>query len=118
MLLKLRNRLLIDACCSLIGFDPLIRVPDFLLGNRERFCLTHRLLPFRVDRFIWLPSTAPSLHPFVQDFSATTGRSAPETSHPYSDPRGSSTCGVSVNIEVSGSHVPFHRLLVRSGHLH
>ncbi len=69
VLLKLRNRLFVDSCCSLIRFDPLIRVPDFLLGNRERFCLTHRLLPFRVDRFIRLHSTAPRSIPLSRTSS-------------------------------------------------
>src|SRR5215467_14739974 len=40
----------------------------------------------------------------------TTRCSAPESPHPYSHPRVSCTCGFSVGIEVSGSHVPFNRL--------
>src|SRR5215469_12269214 len=36
---------LIDACCSFILFNPLIRFPDFLLRNTERLCLTHRAPP-------------------------------------------------------------------------
>src|SRR5215470_3831972 len=50
-------------------------------------------------------------------FITTTRQSAPETPHPYSRPRGSSTCSFSVNIEISGSHVPFNRLMASSGHL-
>src|SRR6516162_7195862 len=55
--------------------------------------------------------TAPLLHPFVGDFPARTRCSAPESPHPYSRPRVSCTCGFSVSIGVSGSHVPFNRLL-------
>jgi len=115
--LKLRNRLFVDSCCSFIRLDPLICFPNFTLRNLEWFCLVHRLLPFRVDRRIWLDCTAPSLHPFIQDFIATTSCSAPEIPHPYSRPRGSSTCGFSVSIGISGSHVPFNRLMASSGHL-
>src|SRR5215471_13288266 len=59
---------------------------------------------------IRLLATAPSLHLFLGDFFATTRCSAPESPHPYSHPRVSCTCGFSVGIEVSGSHVPFNRL--------
>src|SRR5215472_8748981 len=59
---------------------------------------------------IRLLDTAPSLHPFIEDFSATTRCSAPESPHPYSRPCGSATCDFSVRIGVSGSHVPLNRL--------
>src|SRR5262249_10994812 len=107
----------IDSCCSFIRFDPLIRVPNFTLRNQEGFCLVHQFLPFRVDRRIWLHCTAPWLRPFMEDFIATAGCSAPEAPHSYARPRGSSTCGFSVNIGISGSHVPFNRLMASSGHL-
>src|SRR5262249_11811796 len=102
LFLKLRNRLFVDSCCSFIRFDPLIRLPNFTLRNQKGFCLVHRLLPFRVDPRIWLCCTAPWLHPFIEDFVATTGCSVPETPHPYSRPRGSSTCDFFVNIGISG----------------
>src|SRR5262245_53804437 len=88
--------------CSFICLDPLIRLPNFMLRNQEGFCLVHQLLPYRVDRRIWLCCTAPWLHPFIEDFIATTGCSVPETPHPYSRPRGSSTCDFFVNIGISG----------------
>src|SRR5438309_7867259 len=59
---------------------------------------------------IRLLDIAPSLHPFVGDFSATTRCSAPESPLPYSRPCGSATRGFSVRIGVSGSHVPLNRL--------
>src|ERR1035437_6515616 len=45
---KVRNRLLIDPCRSLVRFYSFVRLPDLPLGNTERLCLTHRLLPLLV----------------------------------------------------------------------
>jgi hypothetical protein len=110
-LFKIFDRLLIDPCCSFILVHPLVRFPNLLLRNTKRLCLIHRappiagwLIEFR------LLDTAPSLHPFIGDFPATTRCSAPESPLPYSRPRGSATCGFSVGIGVSGSHVPLNRL--------
>jgi hypothetical protein len=44
-LLEHLNRFSIDAGRSLIRFDPFVRLPHDLLGNTERLCLTHWLLP-------------------------------------------------------------------------
>jgi hypothetical protein len=43
--LEVRNRLLVDPCRSLVRFYSFVRFPDLPLGNTERLCLTHRLLP-------------------------------------------------------------------------
>src|SRR5208337_1493155 len=45
---EVRNRLLVDPCCSMVRFYSFIRLPDLPLGNTERLCLTHRLLPLLV----------------------------------------------------------------------
>ena len=45
LLLEHLNGFGIDSCCSLIRFDPFVRLPHDLLGNTERLCLTHWLLP-------------------------------------------------------------------------
>src|ERR1019366_5138743 len=75
---EIRNRLLVDPCRSLVGFDSLIRFPDFPLGNTERLGLTPRLLPFLGGSL----NQAPQHHPFApsrfRDFFATTGCSVPE----------------------------------------
>src|SRR5471030_2064806 len=42
---KIRNRLLVNPCRSMVRFYSFIRLPDLPLGNTERPCLTHRLLP-------------------------------------------------------------------------
>jgi hypothetical protein len=69
-------------------------------SSSSHFWLTRELSPF---------DTAPSLHSHYRSFITTTSSPAPEASHPYSRPRGVSTCGFSVNIKVSGSHsVPLH----------
>src|ERR1700682_2450021 len=98
-------------CCSLICFDPFVRFPNLLLRNTKRLSLTHRAPPI-AGWLIESGSLTQPLrsHPFVGDFIATTG-SAPESPLPYSRPRGSSTCGFSVSIEVSGSYVPLNRLI-------
>ena len=43
--LKLRDRLAIYASRALVGFDVLLRLPDFTLGNPERFCFLHQVPP-------------------------------------------------------------------------
>src|SRR5262249_44467989 len=43
--LKVLDRFVVDPCCSLIRFYPFVRFPDFVLGNTERLCLTHRAPP-------------------------------------------------------------------------
>ncbi len=45
VLLERLNRFRIDSSGSLIRFDPFVRFPHDFLGNTERLCLTHRLLP-------------------------------------------------------------------------
>ena len=45
VLLEHLDRFSIDASRSLIRFDPFVRLPHDLLGNTERLCLTHWLLP-------------------------------------------------------------------------
>src|SRR5215469_15535425 len=78
---------------------------------------TREFLPFLVDSMSWVLDTASWLHPFMGDFLATTRCSAPAIAHPYSRPRGISTCGFSVSIAIAGSHVPLNRLMASSGHL-
>jgi hypothetical protein len=51
------------------------------------------------------------------DFIADTRCPVPAITHPYSRPRGVSTCDFSVSIVIAGSHVPLIRLMASSGHL-
>ena len=45
VLLKRLERLLIDTSSAAFRLDPLVRVPNDLLGNRIRLCFCHELLP-------------------------------------------------------------------------
>src|SRR6516165_3667148 len=63
--LEALNRLLVDTCCSLIGFNLLICLPYLPLGNTVWPCLTHRFLPLLVDA----SSSALQHHPFAPSFS-------------------------------------------------
>src|ERR1022692_4452488 len=95
----------------MVRFYSFICLPDLPLGNTERLCLTHRLLPLLVGTLNLAPSTQPlrsipfpRLHRYYRLFR-------PWSPLPYSRPHGSSTCGFSVCIGVPGSHVPLDRLL-------
>ena len=49
----------------------------FPLGDLERLCLVHGLLPFPVGQWPRLNNAAPSLRPHYKTFLTTTGCSAP-----------------------------------------
>ncbi len=117
VLLEIRNRLLVDPCRSLVRFYSFIRLPDLLLGNTERLCLTHRLLPSLVGTLNFGSITQPLGSIPFRRLHRYYGLFRPWAPLPYSCPRGSSTCGFSVRIGVPGSHVPLDRLLASSGHL-
>src|SRR5664280_950206 len=106
---KVRNRLLIDPCRSLVRFYSFIRLPDLPLGNTERLCLTHRLLPFLVGSLNFGSITQPLRSIPFRELPRYYGLFRPWSPLPYSRPRGSSTCGFSVRIGVPGSHVPLNR---------
>jgi len=80
VLLELFDRLLIYTSRSVIGFDPLVSLPDYPFGNCKRLVLllrfAHRLLPTG-----WPPGEpehpAPFARPALPGFIATTGRPAP-----------------------------------------
>src|SRR5262249_33094160 len=84
------------------------------------------LPPFAtISRFLLLPvdqrdrdanDLPPSLHGHYSASSLLQG-SPPLNSASVFRPHGSSTCGFSVCIGVSGSHVPFNCLMASSGHL-
>ena len=107
---EIRNRLLVDPCRSLVRFHSLIRFPDLLLGNTERLCLTHRLLPLLVGSLNFGSITQPLRSIPFPGLPRYYGLFRPWAPLPYSRPRGSSTCGFSVRIGVPGSHVPLNRL--------
>src|SRR5258708_3379789 len=54
-----------------------IRLPNLPLGNTERLCFTHRLLPLLVGSLNLAPQHNPFAPSRFRDFIATTGRSAP-----------------------------------------
>src|SRR5262249_48141301 len=63
LLLKILDRLFVDSCCSLIGFNLLVCFPYLPLGNTIWPCLTHRFLPLLVDASssaLQHPPSAPS----------------------------------------------------------
>src|ERR1035437_7615663 len=114
---KIRNRLLVNPCRSMVRFYSFIRLPDFPLGNTERLCLTHRLLPLLVGSLNFGSITQPLGSIPFPELPHYYGLFRPWSPLPYSRPRGSSTCGFSVPIGVPGSHVPLNRLSASSGHL-
>src|ERR1017187_6449099 len=59
---EIRNRLLIDACRSLIGLYPFIRLQYLPLRNHKRLCLGHRLLPLLVDPLTSTPGPLAQTH--------------------------------------------------------
>src|ERR1700722_6006163 len=75
--LELRNRLSVHASRSLAGLHTLEGFPDFPLGDLERLCLVHGLLPFPVGQWPKLNNATPSLRPHYRTFDATAGCSAP-----------------------------------------
>ena len=75
--LELRNRLSVHSSRSLVGLHTLEGFPDLPLGDRERLCLVHGLLPLPVGPWPRLNNAAPSLQPHYRAFVATTGCSAP-----------------------------------------
>ena len=115
---EIRYRLLVDPCRSVVRFYSFIRLPDLPLGNTERLCLTHRLLPLLVGTLNFGPITQPLGSILFPGLHRYYGLFRPWSPLPYSRPRGSSTCGFSVRIGVPGSHVPLDRLSASSGHLH
>src|SRR5271165_2891385 len=65
---EIRNRLLVDACRSLIGSYPFIRFLHLPLRNHKRLCLDHRLLPLLVGPL----TSAPQHNPFAPPVSRTS----------------------------------------------
>src|SRR5579872_5479611 len=63
--LEFRNRLSIHASRSLVNLHTLEGFPDFPLGDLERLCLVHGLLPFPVGQCPRLNNAAPSLRPIT-----------------------------------------------------
>ena len=79
--LELLDRLPVDARRALVGLDPLIRLPDHLLGDLKRLVLLLRLvhptLPASpVDHQTSQDDPSPSLRPALPGFLTTTRRSA------------------------------------------
>ncbi len=76
--LKLRNRLLVDPCRSLVRLDPLDTPPRPPVWKyRTALPCLNQLLPFLVGSLLKLNDSAPSLQSHYRTFIATTGRSAP-----------------------------------------
>jgi hypothetical protein len=61
----------------LVGLHSFEGLPDLPLGDLERLCLVHGLLPFSVGPWSRLNNAAPSLRPHYRTFIAITGCSVP-----------------------------------------
>src|SRR5262245_31188772 len=110
---ELHPEALTEPCLSLSAHTALAIQRERTLSPQRPSSSSCCQLPTRS----WLQCPVPFAPRALPRFITTTTQSAPETPHPYSRPRGSSTCSFSVNIGISGSHVPFNCLMASSGHL-
>src|SRR5204863_4127510 len=75
--LEVSNRLSVYPSRSLVGLHTFEGFPDFPLGDVERLCLVHGLLPSPVGPRSRLNNAAPSVQPHYRAFIPTTSCSAP-----------------------------------------
>src|SRR6516165_2946613 len=70
--LEVCNRLCVYPSRSLVGLHTFEGFPDFPLGDVERLCLAHGLLPSPVGPWPWLNNAAPSVQLHYRAFIPTT----------------------------------------------
>ena len=109
--LEVFDRLIIDACCSLVTLHLKVGFLDFYSRNTVRFCLVLQAPPIAG----WPDRLGPTARtPFAPstfaDFIAHTGCSVPWCRIRTLALVVQSTCGFSVCIDTEGSHVPCNRL--------
>src|SRR5580704_11664039 len=75
--LEVCDRLPVYSSRSLVGLHTFEGFPDFPLGDVERLCLVHGLLPSPVGPRARLNNAAPSVQPHYRAFIPTTSCSAP-----------------------------------------
>ena len=108
--LEVCDRLSVYSSRSVVGLHTFEGFPDFPLGDVERLCLAHGLLPSpvgpwpRLNHSPFGPAPLQSLHPYYELLR-------PCAPLRYSGPCGVRRLDVSLGIGATGSHVPYKSLV-------
>ena len=116
--LEVCNRLLVNACRSLVGSHSLYASPHFPLGISNGFALATRLLPLLVDLSPELNNAAPSVQLHYRAFIPTASCSVPVPRISTLALMGASHLSFSLGIGATGSHVPCTSQTPKSRRLH